>query len=120
MYIYLDVLDPAILRRFDRQIRVGYPNPEGRRDIFKIHARRINCRLNSIDWEHLASDQESSGLSGADIRNIVNDAALLAVRGNDKMVDQSHLMHAIRRCRNMKNETRGQPLANPLQLLQLN
>lgn len=97
-----DVLDPAILRRFDRQIHVGYPDGTGRRDIFQIHARRIQCPMEQVDWEYLASDELTDNFSGADIRNIVNDAALLAVRDQSVEVEQNHLLHAIRRARAMK------------------
>jgi cell division protease FtsH len=100
--LILDVLDPAILRRFDRQIHVGYPDDAGRRDIFQIHARRIQCPMEQVDWEYLASDELTDNFSGADIRNIVNDAALLAVRDQSVEVKQYHLLHAIRRASAMK------------------
>ena len=103
----VDVLDPAILRRFDRQLHVPYPDRHGRRDILKIHARRIHCHLNEIDWDLLASHEMTGRFSGSDLRNLVNDAALLAVRDESSSVKQSHLLHAIRRLRAMKvNATR--------------
>jgi cell division protease FtsH len=100
-----DVLDPAILRRFDRQIHVPYPDGHGRRDILKIHARKVQCNLNQINWELLASHEMTGQFSGSDLRNLVNDAALLAVRDRSGSVKQSHLLHAIRRARAMKVNT---------------
>lgn len=97
-----DVLDPAILRRFDRQLHVPYPDRQGRRDILKIHARKIHCHVNEIDWELLASHEMTGHFSGSDLRNLTNDAALLAVRDESSSVKQSHLIHAIRRLRAMK------------------
>jgi ATP-dependent Zn protease len=97
-----DVLDPAILRRMDRQIHVGYPDCKGREAIFKVHARRVQlCREPSVDFKHLAS--MSDNFSGADLRNAVNEAALLAVRDGCAVVQQNHLEHAVRRIRQMKN-----------------
>jgi ATP-dependent 26S proteasome regulatory subunit len=98
----VDILDPAILRRLDRQIHVGYPDRYGRRDIFKVHARRIRCNVADIDWDYLASDDMTADLVGADIRNIVNDAALLAVRDQSDKVFQHHLEKAVARAQEMK------------------
>jgi cell division protease FtsH len=98
----VDILDPAILRRLDRQIHVGYPDRHGRRDIFKVHARRIRCDVADVDWEFLASDDLTADLVGADIRNIVNDAALLAVRDQSDKVLQHHLEKAVARAQEMK------------------
>lgn len=100
-----DVLDPAILRRFDRQIHVPYPDQFGRRDILKIHARKIICNIDQINWEHLASHEMTGRFSGSDLRNVVNDAALLAVRDKSRSVRQTHFDHAIRRARAMKVNT---------------
>ena len=97
-----DSLDPAILRRFDRQINVGYPSADGRREIFRVHARRIRCNIDEIDWNDLASDESTGGFLGGDIQNIVNDAALLAVRERSPDVNSSHLKKAVRRARDMK------------------
>jgi cell division protease FtsH len=96
-----DVLDPAVLRRMDRQVYVGYPNAAGREAIFKVHARRIECVAESINWALLAA--RSDGFSGADLANAVNEAALLAVRESCTTVQQNHLEHAVRRIRQMKN-----------------
>jgi ATP-dependent 26S proteasome regulatory subunit len=97
-----DVLDPAMLRRMDRQIHVGYPDCAGRCAILQVHARKIQCRqLTTVDWTHLAT--VSKNFSGADLRNAVNEAALLAVREGCAAVQQNHLEHAVRRIRQMKN-----------------
>lgn len=80
-----DVLDPALLRpgRFDRQIVVDRPDVRGREGIFKVHVREIPIG-DDVDLEILAKG--TPGLSGADIANIVNEAALLAARrGSDKV-----------------------------------
>jgi len=76
-----DVLDPALLRagRFDRQITVNLPDRLGRAAIFRVHAR--NKKIDStIDFDNLA--RRTVGFSGADIENILNEAAILAVRAN--------------------------------------
>jgi len=113
----VDVLDPALLRRFDRQIPIGYPDASGRRDILKIHGRNITCDL--IDWHRLASEARTGGFSGADLRNLVNDAALLAVRDGAPIVRQSHLEHAARRLQQMKWKGDGSVFAEPRGSIQL-
>ncbi|CAJ1961453.1 unnamed protein product [Cylindrotheca closterium] len=95
-----DVLDPAILRRFDRQIHVPYPNAVGRREILKIHARKIQCQRHAVNWDILAA--QSSNFSGSDLRNVVNDAALLAVRDRSQSVQEKHLLQALQRARAMR------------------
>ncbi len=80
-----DVLDPALLRpgRFDRRIVVDNPDVKGREGIFEVHSRKINLD-EDVNLEILA--RATPGLSGADIANIVNEAALLAARrGHDKV-----------------------------------
>ena len=80
-----DVLDPALLRpgRFDRQIVVDSPDVQGRKGILKVHTRRIPLGEN-VDLGLLA--RGTPGLSGADLANLVNEAALLAARKNHKKV----------------------------------
>lgn len=99
-----DILDPAILRRFDRQLHVPYPNAKGRREIMKIHARSTNCRMKSINWTLLSSSAYTANFSGSDLRNLVNDAALLAVRAQSPVVEQKHLEQAARRSQAMKSQ----------------
>ena len=91
-----DVLDPALLRagRFDRQITVNLPDREGRAAIFKVHAR--NKQLDpSIDFNQLA--KRTVGFSGADIANILNEAAILAVRANRGQITMADIDEAIDR-----------------------
>lgn len=95
-----DVLDPAIMRRFDRQVHVGYPNAKGRKAILLVHVRRVNCDVERIDWDKLAS--MTSEFSGADLRNVVNEAALLAVRDKRPEVEERHLNMAVNRVKLMK------------------
>jgi len=80
-----DVLDPALLRpgRFDRQIVVDWPDVRGREGILKVHTRKIPLS-DDVDLKMIA--RETPGMSGADLANIVNEAALLAARRNKKKV----------------------------------
>jgi cell division protease FtsH len=81
-----DVLDPALLRpgRFDRQVVVARPDVKGREEILKVHSRRIPLAPN-VDLMVLA--RGTSGFSGADLANLVNEAALLAARQDKKIVE---------------------------------
>ena len=91
-----DVLDPALLRagRFDRTITVNLPDKKGREAIFKVHARGklIDPK---VSFENLA--KRTVGFSGADIENILNEAAILAVRRNKPMVGIEEIDEAIDR-----------------------
>ena len=89
-----DVLDPALLRpgRFDRQVLVDRPDLKGREAILEIHSKDVK-RDPSLDLERVA--RVTSGFSGADLANIVNEAALLAVRAGRKMVTQRDFDEAI-------------------------
>lgn len=80
-----DVLDPALIRpgRFDRQITLELPQKEARLKILKIHAQ--NVPIEGVDLETIAN--RTVGLSGADLKNLVNEAALLAARKGKKKVD---------------------------------
>ncbi|OEU22668.1 AAA ATPase, partial [Fragilariopsis cylindrus CCMP1102] len=90
-----NVLDPAILRRFDRQIHVPFPDNRGRMEILKVHAAKTRCRFSTICWDYLA--EQTPNFSGSDLKQVVNDAALLAVRGGSKHIEQGHLLQAIQR-----------------------
>ena len=81
-----DVLDPALLRpgRFDRQVVVDLPDVKGREGIFKVHVAKIQHDP-SIDLYHLA--RATPGFSGADIANMVNEAALIAARNDKERVE---------------------------------
>lgn len=91
-----DVLDPALLRsgRFDRQITVNLPDKKGRYEILKVHAR--NRKLaKDISLESLA--KRTPGFSGADLENVLNEGAILAVRDKRKMITMEDLDEAIDR-----------------------
>lgn len=92
----VDVLDSALLRsgRFDRQIRVSLPDKKGRLEILKVHARNKNLAVN-IDLEHIAS--RTPGFSGADLENVLNEAAILAVREQRDYITTHDLDEAIDR-----------------------
>ncbi|MBD3391739.1 MAG: ATP-dependent zinc metalloprotease FtsH [Chitinivibrionales bacterium] len=81
-----DVLDPALTRpgRFDRQIVLELPQKNARREILRIHTRNVPV-ANDVDLDNIAA--RSVGFSGADLRNLVNEAALLAGRRDKKTVD---------------------------------
>ena len=91
-----EVLDPAILRpgRFDRQIVVDRPDVKGREEILRVHARGVKMDP-SIDFKTIAS--RTPGISGADLANIVNEAALLAVRKGQTVVTKDCFEDAIDR-----------------------
>ena len=88
-----DILDPALLRpgRFDRQVTVGAPDVKGREQILRIHARKIALGA-EVDLRQIA--RGTPGFSGADLANLVNEAALLAVRFNRNTVLDSDLDQA--------------------------
>lgn len=91
-----DVLDPALLRpgRFDRQITVSLPDKRGRHAILKVHAR--NKQISSeVDLEGLA--RRTPGFSGADLENVLNEAAILAVRDQKDVIEMHHLDEAVDR-----------------------
>ncbi len=91
-----EVLDPALLRagRFDRQVLVDKPDFEGRLAILKIHSKGVKLAPD-VSLEEVA--KATAGLAGADLANIINEAALLAGRQNKKQIEQSDLMEAIER-----------------------
>jgi cell division protease FtsH len=89
-----DSLDPALLRpgRFDRRIHVELPDLKGRTDILKVHARSVKIS-ESVDFEAVA--RATSGASGADLANIINEAALRAVRMKRDIVEQADLEESV-------------------------
>jgi cell division protease FtsH len=88
-----DILDPALLRpgRFDRQIVVDMPDVKGREQILRVHTRKIPLAP-GVDLERIA--RGTAGLAGAELANIVNEAALLAARRNKAVVDMRDLEDA--------------------------
>jgi cell division protease FtsH len=97
-----EVLDPALLRpgRFDRQVVVGSPDIRGREEILKVHTRKIPL---SAEVDLLVIARGTPGLSGADLANVVNEAAILAARSG------------LRRSRwcCLKNRKRAPPTTKP-------
>ena len=87
-------LDPALTRpgRFDRRVPVELPDLKGREDILKVHARKIKV-AEDVDWEKVA--RMASGASGAELANIVNEAALRAVRDGRRFATQADLEESI-------------------------
>ncbi len=90
----VDVLDPAILRpgRFDRQVPVEKPDVKGREEILRIHAKNVKLDKD-VDFESIAHG--TTGFAGADLANVVNEAALLAVRNGRKKVTMEDFNDAI-------------------------
>jgi cell division protease FtsH len=88
-----DVLDPALLRpgRFDRQVVVSYPDVKGREGILKVHTRKIPMD-DKVDVNVIA--RGTPGFTGADLANLVNEAALIAARRNKKVVTLNDLEYA--------------------------
>jgi len=88
-----DMLDTALLRpgRFDRQINIDLPNLEGRRDILNLHAKKFKID-EKVDMMDVA--RGTTGFSGADLENLLNESALHAVRSNHKFVEQSDIEEA--------------------------
>ncbi|MCR1951087.1 MULTISPECIES: ATP-dependent zinc metalloprotease FtsH [unclassified Clostridium] len=91
-----DILDPALLRpgRFDRQIVVGAPDVKGREEILKVHTKKKPL---SEDVELKVLAKRTPGFSGADLENLANEAALLAVRKNEKLIGMQDFEEAITR-----------------------
>lgn len=92
----VDILDPALMRpgRFDRQIFVGRPDIKGRAAILQVHAR--NKKINpEITFKEIA--KRTPGFTGADLENLMNEAALLAARENKAQIELSHIDEAVDR-----------------------
>ena len=124
-----EVLDPAVLRpgRFDRHVAVPLPDAYGREAILRVHARNVrldNCNDDDVDHNYrggvdlralafgetndiddtdgaLSSSSPTYGFSGADLKNVINEAALLAVRSGSEAVTQEHLVEAVDKVRRM-------------------
>ena len=91
-----DILDPALMRpgRFDRQVTVNYPDQEGRVAILKVHSRGKPL-AEDVDLENIAKRMPYA--TGADLENVMNEAAILATRARKKNIDQQLLVDAIAR-----------------------
>ena len=88
-----DILDPALLRpgRFDRQVTVNYPDMKGREEILKVHARNKPME-DSVDFRKVA--QSTVGFTGADLANLLNEAALLAAKKNKSLIGMEDIDEA--------------------------
>lgn len=88
-----DLLDPALLRpgRFDRRVILDMPDIEGRKDILKIHMKGKPF-VSGVDWDKVA--RRTVGFSGADLENMLNEAAILAARGGKKAIDSEDIEEA--------------------------
>ena len=91
-----DILDPALLRpgRFDRHVTVDQPDQIGRQLILELHARRTTVKAD-VDFEFLA--KRTPGFSGADLANVINEAALLTVRDNRGEIEMAEFEEAVQR-----------------------
>ena len=89
-----DILDPALLRpgRFDRQVYVGPPDSRGREEILRVHARNKPL-AEDVDLEELA--RGTGGFTGADLENLMNEAALLAARRHERFIHMADLREAV-------------------------
>jgi cell division protease FtsH len=92
-----DILDPALLRpgRFDRRISVDVPDTEGRLAIMRLHSRSRRLENPDADLAYIA--RHTAGFTGADLANVINEAALLAVRWRSPTVGRQHLEEAVER-----------------------
>jgi cell division protease FtsH len=88
-----DILDPALLRpgRFDRQVTIGYPDIRGREEILKVHARNKPMEA-AVDFRRVA--QTTVGFTGAELANLLNEAALLAARNNKSLIGMDDIEEA--------------------------
>ncbi len=90
----VDILDPAILRpgRFDRKVIVGRPDVKGRKEIIEVHARN-KAVGDDVDFEEIA--RITAGFTGADLENLLNEAAILAAKENQPYLNREHINQAM-------------------------
>ena len=88
-----DVLDPALLRpgRFDREVNLGLPDREGRAQILAVHGQKVPV-ANDVDWDTIAGG--TPGFSGAELANLINEAALYAARSQSRVITRLHFEEA--------------------------
>ena len=99
----VDILDPAILRpgRFDRKIGVGKPDVKGREEILKVHAKEKPLG-DDVDLENIA--RTTAGFTGADLENLMNEAAIWAAKSKRTYIQQQDIQQAFIRYRSGKEE----------------
>jgi cell division protease FtsH len=97
----ISILDPAILRsgRFDRHVYIPLPKYSGRKEILDLHATKVKMD-EQVDLDAIA--RLTDGFTGADLRYVINEAALLACRGGNDSVTQKNLEESIDRVRSMR------------------
>ena len=90
----VDILDPAIMRpgRFDRRVIVDRPDLKGREDILRVHAKNVNLD-ETVNFKEIAL--ATAGAVGSDLANMVNEAAILAVKAGRSAVSQADLSEAV-------------------------
>lgn len=90
----VDILDPALLRpgRFDRRINIGIPDIKGREEILKVHARNKKF-IKSIDFKTIA--RITAGFTGAELENLLNEAAIMVAKENRKFINENDIQQAI-------------------------
>lgn len=103
----IEDLDPALLRpgRFDRLVEIALPAEQSREAIFRLYCSRIRHIEEELLLHELA--QKSFGLSGADIKNVVNEAAVLAAREKSDRVTAEHLRKALDKAVNQKKRRKN-------------
>jgi len=96
-----DILDPALLRpgRLDRKIEIPLPNDQGRMEVLKIHAKQV-AKRGEIDYEAVV--KIADGFNGADLRNVVTEAGLFAIREDREYVIETDFMKAVRKMADLK------------------
>ena len=90
----VDILDPALLRpgRFDRQVYVGRPDMRGREEILRVHTRKKPL-ADDVDLKEIA--RETTGFTGADLENLMNESALLAARRNQPYITLADIQESV-------------------------
>merc|ERR1719163_2725001 len=96
-----DTLDPALLRpgRLDRKVEIPLPNETSRRDILKIHAKKL-AKHGDIDYEAIV--KLADGFNGADLRNVCTESGMFAIRAEREYVIQEDFMKAVRKLADAK------------------
>ena len=99
-------LDPALLRpgRFDRIVKISLPDADNRKAILQFYIDKLPKVQPDLEYDRLV--RASKGFSGADIKNLVNEAAIFAARASAKRVEQTHLDQALDKMKKMKRDTR--------------
>ncbi len=94
-----EILDPALLRpgRFDRIVEVGVPDCDGRKKVLLLHSEAVRCDP-QLDWDKVAKTQ-TIGMTGADLANIINEGALIALRRGGEIVTENDILLAASRNR---------------------